>query len=108
MKHTVLGMAVAMALTSGANAATPTIEELYELIKAQQAQIEALKSKAGEQEKRIAITDMKAEATAEAVETAATKSSGWASKTTLGGYGEHHFNHIDGKEDQVDAHRFVL
>ncbi len=33
----------------------------------------------------------------------------WASKTSLGGYGEHHYNNNQGTDgDQVDAHRFVL
>ena len=37
------------------------------------------------------------------------KSSTTASKTTLGGYGEHHLNNLSGNaSDQVDAHRFVL
>ncbi len=83
----------------------PTNAELLELIKKQQQEIEALKQ--GQEE-----TDMKVEATADALESGATssgsKSSEWASKTKIGGYGEHHYNNNKNGDDQIDAHRFVL
>lgn len=76
---------------------TPTNEELYELYKAQQEQIDA---------------------TADAVDEKGGKASGaWHEKTTLGGYGEVHFNYLAGKDvapdktknpSSADFHRFVL
>lgn len=105
MRSQVLVLAASGLMTFGAQAATPTVEELYELIKAQQAEIAELKKSTSEQQ-RVVIERL--DATAAVVEQTAFASSSKASKTTLGGYGEHHFNHIDGKEDEVDAHRFVL
>lgn len=79
--------AVAIALTllalgPGTATAAPTLEELQQQIDALAAEVEAQK----------------------------TASSGTAAdtgKTTLGGYGEHHYNNLDSK-NEVDAHRFVL
>lgn len=97
MKKSLLAVAIA-ALTPVAIAA-PTTEEMWETIQKQQREIERLKA-------QTAQTDAKVEATATAVERGG--NGGWASKTTLGGYGEHHFNHFEDKNDQVDAHRFVV
>ncbi len=97
MKKTVLAVAVA-ALAPVAMAA-PSTEEMWETIQKQQREIERLKAQTKQ-------TDAKVEATASAVERGG--NGGWASKTSLGGYGEHHFNHFKDKDDQVDAHRFVL
>ena len=85
--------------------ASPTTEELLELLKKQQAEIDELKQ---EQQK----TDKKIEATADALEggtgVASAKTSEWASRTKIGGYGEHHYNNNNNGDDQIDAHRFVL
>ncbi|MBD2858816.1 porin [Spongiibacter sp. KMU-158] len=78
----------------------PSAAEMWKLIQEQQREIERLK-----QEQKN--TDAKVEATADAVESGA-MSNGWASRVSLGGYGEHHFNHFKDKDDKVDAHRFVL
>lgn len=86
-----------------ANAA-PTIEELHELVKKQQQEIDLLK-------KEVSEADAKIEATADAVESgsgASNKSASWASKTQIGGYGEHHYNNFQNGNDKIDAHRFVL
>ncbi|MEH6502945.1 MAG: porin [Cycloclasticus sp.] len=69
--------------------------------------------------KMIDNTDQKAEAAVAATETIADSSSGlqklanFADKTTLGGYGELHYNNLSGKggasdKDEIDFHRFVL
>lgn len=87
-----------------AHAAPPTQEEMWEIIQQQQKQIEELKG-------RLQETDSRVEATADAVETVASSggaSASWASKTSIGGYGEHHFNHKEDGDDQIDAHRFVV
>ncbi|SMF48160.1 hypothetical protein SAMN02745866_03118 [Alteromonadaceae bacterium Bs31] len=97
--------ALALAAASHTTYAEPTNTELLELIKKQQAEIDELKQ---EQEE----TDKKVEATADALETgsstAGSKSNEWASKTKIGGYGEHHYNNFKNGDDQIDAHRFVL
>lgn len=65
---------------AGANDA-PTNAELYEIIQAQQTQIESLQG------------DSKG---------------GFSNSTTIGGYGELHYNNVKDDRDEVDFHRFVL
>ncbi len=106
MKKRALILAMSV-LSAGAVAQeqAPTLEELWEIIQQQEAQIEALK--AGQSE-----TDAKVEATADALENglggSQDKSIEWASKTRIGGYAELHYNNFDEGNDKVDAHRFVL
>ena len=100
---------------TAADKAPPTIEELWEIIQQQQAEIEALKSQQQDTAKQAADADEKAEAAVVAVEesgSTATSQSSWADRTTIGGYGELHYNNInnDGIDDkkEIDFHRFVL
>lgn len=103
---------VAMMLSTSA-AAAPSLEELYEIIQRQQAQIEALQKQVSSQKQQSAVLEERIEQTADVAEQAAEggKDSLFA-KTSLGGYGEHHFNRFkENKEknrDQIDAHRFVV
>jgi len=93
------------------NAATPTVEELWNIIQQQQAEIEALKSQQQATEQKAVAADEKAEAAVEAVEETATSTGNWTDKTHIGGYGELHYNNFDsdsGKDDEIDFHRFVL
>tara|TARA_R110001592_G_scaffold61158_7_gene186190 strand:+ start:701 stop:1870 length:1170 start_codon:yes stop_codon:yes gene_type:complete len=100
MKKTALALAIC-GLPLVVNAASaPSQEEMWQIIQQQQKEIERLKA-----DQKVA--DSKINATADAVEKTATVAS-WASRTTIGGYGEHHFNHFKNKDDQVDAHRFVI
>lgn len=71
-----------LVLAPGTATAAPTLEELQQQIEALTVEVEAQKA----------------------------SSSGAAAdpgRTTLGGYGEHHYNNLDSK-NEVDAHRFVL
>lgn len=84
-----------------ADAAEPTTKELHELLKQQQKQLKNLEAQI--------------EATASQVESnaAGNKNAGGSNKTTIGGYGELHYNNLNGKDlgsdkDQIDFHRFVL
>jgi hypothetical protein len=94
----------------------PTVEQLWEIIQAQQAEIDALKKQQAETEKTATDAGQKAEAAVVAVEESTTRSSGagsWADRTTIGGYGELHYNNgiknDDGDDyDEIDLHRFVL
>ncbi len=108
-----------LAQTAVAAEKMPSMEEMWRIIQSQQAEIERLKAdqsqtekKVAATEKQVAETDRKVEAAADAVEQVAEGPAGkiaqWAEKTSIGGYGEHHFNHFKDKDDQVDAHRFVL
>ncbi len=99
MKKTALAVALA-ALPVATLAQTPSTAEMWKIIEKQQREIERLKQDQAQ-------ADAKLNATADAVEQSSSLAS-WASKTTLGGYGEHHFNHFKSGDDKVDAHRFVL
>lgn len=73
---------LAAATTSAQETATePTLADLQQQIEALAAEIEAQKSRSA--------------------------GHGSDGKTTLGGYGEHHYNNLDDK-NEVDVHRFVL
>jgi hypothetical protein len=90
----------------------PTIEQLWQIIQAQQAEIDALKQQQAETAKTATDADEKAEAAVVAVEESASQGS-WADKTSIGGYGELHYNNgiKDSSGDdynEIDLHRFVL
>jgi len=104
----------------------PSMEEMWQMIQQQQTVIEALQTQLESSEKKIAATEKKVEQTseeveaaAEAFETAQTSGGGssWADRTSVGGYGELHYNNLsdnndtvggDNSLDRVDFHRFVL
>jgi phosphate-selective porin len=100
---------------SAADKAPPTIEDLWEIIQKQQAEIDALKNQQQDTAKQAADADEKAEAAVVAIEesgSATSAKSSWTDRTTIGGYGELHYNNInnDGIDDknEIDFHRFVL
>jgi hypothetical protein len=112
----------------------PSREELWRMMQTQQKQLEAMQARldqlqnqgaatpaptaptAAEAERiaqieaRLAQNEARIEATGGAVETALADSGlggdGWWKRTTIGGYGEMHYN--GGNADQIDFHRFVL
>lgn len=115
-KKTLLA-AAAIGLASTAQAAAPSLEEMWELVQKQQAEIAQLKSQLSETEQRVAQAEEKTEATFAAVEEVSAgpvaKLAEWAEKTTIGGYGEVHYNNLtsdnsDNSKDEFDLHRFVL
>jgi hypothetical protein len=118
------GLIGASGLVAGAAAAqTPSLEELWARVQQQQAEIEALKAELGNSEDRAEQTDARLteaetqlaaneeelSATVDYVETMADTG---ARDTTIGGYGELHYNNLSsdagGDTDQIDYHRFVL
>ena len=104
----------------------PSMEEMWEIIQQQQQVIADLKLRLDDTDQRVTVNEEKTEETAEEVEAAAeafetaqTSSSGssWADRTSVGGYGELHYNNLsddndtvggDNSLDRVDFHRFVL
>jgi hypothetical protein len=75
-------------------AAAPTIEQLWQVIQAQQAEIDALKKQQADTAKAATDAGEKAEAAVVAVEESTSRYSmagSWADKTTIGGYGEMHY-----------------
>ena len=94
----------------------PTREEMWKMIQLQQGQIEALQGQVKQQDQKIIQTEEKVEETATkaeeaqnavaSVEPAAGGGSGWWDRTSIGGYGELHYN--GGAKDEIDLHRFVV
>lgn len=70
-----------------------------EQLQRQQQRLEAL-------EQRLEQTEQAIEATAASVEEAALARGGWWDRTSIGGYGELHYN--GGKKDEIDFHRNVI
>lgn len=105
---------LALATTStGYAAATPSIEEMWQIIQRQQAEIDRLKAEQDKNVVRIKETEVTSEATIAAVEQLAQSPVAAANKTRIGGYAEMHYNNLetdDGSEKnkELDLHRFVL
>tara|TARA_B110000908_G_scaffold133999_1_gene158244 strand:- start:2 stop:1216 length:1215 start_codon:yes stop_codon:yes gene_type:complete len=90
--------------------AQPNLEEMWKLIQKQQAEISTLKD-------GLAENDAKDESTFTAIEEITSgptaKLAEWASKTSMGGYGELHYNNHNSdnstnSKNEFDLHRFVL
>ncbi|MCY4046345.1 MAG: porin [Cellvibrionales bacterium] len=103
MKKSAVFLSSALGLTLATSSfADNTTEELRATIKSQQEALKQLELRLDETEKRL-------EQTADAVDSSASK----GSATTIGGYGELHYNHITNDKDgtakkEFDFHRFVL
>ena len=99
MKKTLIASALIGLFASTAVTANDNTEELRKVIAQQQEVLKSL-------EKRLDETEERLEATADQVESS-TSASPFA-KTSIGGYGELHYNNYEDQEAKVDFHRFVL
>ena len=118
MKQLLVGLALGLCAMA-TRAATPTMEEMWAIIQQQQAEIAQLKSQIASADAELKETNVKVEATASAVEQGVssggqTLASSWTERTSIGSYGEMHYNNLEdnndtGKDkDEIDFHRFVL
>jgi hypothetical protein len=112
MKKQLLATIIGLNLTAAAQAATPSMEKMWQIIQQQQGEIATLKDQLRTNDARIQETEVIAEATISAVEQIAMAPSA-SSKTTFGGYGELHYNNLDrddsaASKDEMDFHRFVM
>lgn len=114
-----LGLLTSTAIATNAVAATPSVEEMWQIIQQQQAEIQRLKAQVANTDEEVKLTSEKVEATATVVEESLSAAStsgigGRAGKTTIGNYGELHYNNLDnqngegGDKDEIDFHRFVF
>jgi len=96
-----------------------SLEELAKRLDALEAQNKHLMTENSQLRKAVALTNDKVEAAVSATETIVESTSGiqklanFADKTSIGGYGELHYNNLSGKggakdKDEIDFHRFVL
>lgn len=126
-KRTLLA-ATLMSAMSATQAATPSNEEIWQLLQEMKQELnsvkqqnEDLKAQNVELKQQVQATEAKAQeateaaeavavASEEAIKTAAAKDS----KTSVGGYGELHYNNLENQAssdddvDEIDFHRFVL
>jgi len=101
-------------------AVTPSLEEMWQLVQAQQKTIAELQTRLARAEGQVQETVSQVEATADAVEQVAATSTSVATaknRTSVGGYGELHYNNLDDDRDGVggddslsraDLHRFII
>jgi len=101
MKKTLIASVIATLLTSNAAIASEETTELRKVITQQQEVLKSL-------EQRLNETEKKLEATADQVEVVAESDGGMFANTTIGGYGELHYNNYEDKDAKIDFHRFVL
>lgn len=120
-------LASSLLLAGAVQAASPTNEEIWALLQDMKGQMDQvqqqnqelkaendkLKSKVEATEQVAREANAAVEAVAEATEEAVQSAKLISDKTTIGGYGELHYNnledqHGDSDKDEVDFHRFVL
>lgn len=125
-KRTLLASTLMAAMSSG-YAATPSNEEIWQLLQEMKQQLEdvkqqnqnlktenqSLKQQVDETQLKAQEASDTAEALAIATEEAVKSAAASESKTSIGGYGELHYNNLQnqgtGKDkDEIDFHRFVL
>lgn len=118
MKKFTAGLVLGLCSTTLA-AATPSPEEMWAIIQQQQAEIARLKEQVARADEDIRETNLVAEATASMLEEGMvaggrSTASSWAERTSIGSYGEMHYNNLEnqngdgGDQDELDFHRFVL
>jgi hypothetical protein len=101
----------------GAEEMAVTVADLWEVIQRQQAEIVALQNEVRAIREDAAVTDQKVAVAAEQIEATGEFVESFAvaapsrQDTSIGGYGELHYNNIDaanGDSEEIDFHRFVL
>jgi len=117
-KHTIIAASL-MAAGTAANAA-PSNEELWKMMQEMQQQMQQvqtqnqqLKAENANLKNKVEETEQAVEAVVVATEEAANSPLFSGNRTSIGGYGELHFNNLedtngDSDKDQIDFHRFVL
>jgi hypothetical protein len=108
----IFAIALLFALVSPTAQAVPSNAELLEIIESMQQQIDELKLQLEKTQDQGAETDAKVEAVAEVMESS-TPLVPEKSPTTIGGYGELHYNNHSARDpsrdlERIDFHRFVL
>ena len=120
IKKSILTLAVLSSLSISAMANIPTNEEIYQMM--QEMKEEMAKLKAENKELKSDVKDVAAENedlkgeigdVADATDEAIKAQVKLFNKTTIGGYGELHYNNLrndgpKGNKDEMDFHRFVL
>ncbi|MBT9589533.1 MAG: porin [Thiobacillus sp.] len=117
MKHPLIRAALATAVLSTLQSPAWADISVEERLKAMETRMNALETENQALKGQLKSTAQQVAATSEQVEKVVSKPStgmaSWAEKTRIGGYGELHYNTLEGKggaadKDEIDLHRFVL
>lgn len=117
MKYPFIRTALAAAAISTLSAAAHADVSVEERLKAMETRLNALETENQSLKNQLKSTEQKVDAASEQVEKVAgaapSSKSSWADRTQLSGYGELHYNKLDGEggasdKDEIDFHRFVL
>jgi len=105
-------LAMGLMLNAPSALAQVSNAELLEKLDSMQQQIDDLRRQLAEAQEKSTETDAKVEAVAEAIESSPEQVEK-ASKTTIGGYGELHYNNLSADDpardlEMLDLHRFVM
>lgn len=108
----VFSITLVLLLNSPTTHAEVSNAELLAIIETMQEQINELRLQVEQNQEKTDETDAKVEAVAEVVDSS-TPQVAQASKTTIGGYGELHYNNLNANDpardlERIDLHRFVL
>lgn len=99
------GIVIGAALPAQAQQSVPSVQEMWNILQAQQAKIDALETELAQTQVEQIEVKKTVETVADAVETG-TDGSLLGGDTSIGGYGELHYE--GGAKDSIDFHRFVL
>ncbi|MDB2703571.1 porin [Methylophilaceae bacterium] len=113
IKKKLLTMAILSALSISAMAADPTNAEIMQMMKEMKEEMAELKKENEKLKEEVSDVAGSVDAVADATDEAIQAQVKLSNKTTIGGYGELHYNsHRDNNGDdhksQIDFHRFVL
>ncbi len=117
MYHPFIRTVLAAAVISTFSATAQANVSVEERLKAMESRLNALETENQALKGQLKSTEQKVEATSAQVEKVAsaapTGKASWTDKTRLGGYGELHYNKLNGeggaaKKDEIDFHRFVF
>ncbi len=112
-KKTLLALTIGL-LCATSQAGAITLEELATRLEKVEKENAALKAQLNQTTSQVKTNTSAVETVADNVSSSGmVKAANWFNKTTIGGYGELHYNNLSGKggasdKDAVDFHRFVL
>jgi hypothetical protein len=112
LKKVLCALTLTLLLASPTSYAQTSNAELLEKLESMQQQIDELKQQLEQTQSQGVETDAKVEAVAEVIESS-TPMQAEKRRTTLGGYGELHYNNLSANDpnrdvQSIDLHRFVL
>ena len=114
MKYPLIRIALAAAVLSTLNPPALADTGMETRLQAMEARLNLLEAENQALKGQLKRTEQQVAATSEQVEKGASAgAASWAENTRIGGYGELHYNNLDGEggasdKDEFDLHRFVL